>query len=158
PATPRTVLGDFGGVRVAAGAVAATFTAREGRFWVRTAGPDGRDADFPIAYTFGVAPLQQYLIPWAGGRLQALGIAWDSRPRAAGGQRWFALYPRARPGARLYWTGRAQTWNHQCAECHSTDLRKRYDPVRDAYATTWAEVSIGCEACHGPGSAHVAWA
>ncbi len=38
-----------------------------------------------------------------------------------------------------------------CAECHSTGLRKSYDADRDRYATTWSEISVGCEACHGKG-------
>jgi hypothetical protein len=58
---------------------------------VRTDGPDGALRDYPIAYTFGVYPLQQYLIAMPGGRLQALGVAWDSRPKEQGGQRWFHL-------------------------------------------------------------------
>jgi predicted CXXCH cytochrome family protein len=155
-----TVLGDFGDTRFAEGGVAATFFRRGRRFLVRTEGADGKPGEFEIAYTFGVDPLQQYLIPFRAGRLQALGIAWDTRPRAAGGQRWLSLYPGRRfaPGEPLHWTGREQTWNFQCAECHSTDLRKGYDPVADRYATTWAELPVGCEACHGPGATHVAWA
>ena len=45
-----------------------------------------------------------------------------------------------------------------CAECHSTGVRKNYDAATDRFATTWAEISVGCEACHGQGSRHVAWA
>ena len=52
----------------------------------------------------------------------------------------------------------AQSWNASCAECHSTDVRKGYRADADAYETTWSEVSVGCEACHGPGSRHLAWA
>ena len=58
----------------------------------------------------------------------------------------------------LHWTGREQTWNYQCAECHSTNLHKNYDIGQNRYATTWSEMMVSCEACHGPGSAHVAWA
>ena len=86
-------------------------------------------------------PLQQYLIRFPDGRLQALGLAWDTRPRDKGGQRWFHLYPgqTLRAGDPLHWTGREQTWNFQCAECHSTGLRKGYDLATNRYATTWAE-------------------
>ena len=45
-----------------------------------------------------------------------------------------------------------------CAECHSTNLRKNYDAATNTYDTTWSEIDVGCEACHGPGSRHVAWA
>jgi len=127
---------------------------------VRTEGPDGKLQDYSIAYTFGVEPLQQYLIAFPGGRLQALGIAWDSRPRAQGGQRWFHLYPGQAidPKDPLHWTRLSQTWNHQCAECHSTDVKKNYDPQTRRYATTWQAMNVGCEACHGPGKAHRDWA
>ena len=123
-------------------------------------GPDGALNVLQIAYTFGVYPLQQYLIAFPGGRLQALGIAWDSRPKEQGGQRWFHLYPDQKlpAGDRLHWTGRDQTWNYMCADCHSTDLQKNYDLAANTYATTWTDVDVSCEACHGPGSRHVAWA
>jgi hypothetical protein len=95
-----------------------------------------------------------------GGRLQALGVAWDSRPKEQGGQRWFHLYPdqNLKPGDALHWTGRDQTWNYQCASCHSTDLQKNYDLAANTYATSWSDLDVSCEACHGPGSRHVAWA
>ena len=45
-----------------------------------------------------------------------------------------------------------------CAECHSTGVRKNYDAANDRFATSFAEISVGCEACHGQGSRHAAWA
>jgi hypothetical protein len=160
PASADTVRGDFGGVRFAEPGGTFTFSRDGNRFGVRAEGPDGRVRDYDIKYTFGVTPLQQYLVELDGGRLQALTIAWDTRPREAGGQRWFSLYPgeRLRPGDPLHWTGYEQTWNYQCAECHSTGVRKNYDATFGRYATGWAEVNVACEACHGPGSRHVAWA
>src|SRR5262245_28359451 len=159
-ASEATVLGDFADRRFTHGAVTSTFFRREGRFMVRTDGPDGKPADFEIKYTFGVRPLQQYLVELPGGRLQALSIAWDSRPREAGGQRWFHIYPNERIDFRdeLHWTRRQQNWNYMCSDCHSTNVRKNYDAATDRYATTWSEINVACEACHGPGSRHVAWA
>jgi tetratricopeptide (TPR) repeat protein len=156
----RSVLGDFGGATLTRDGVASRFFRRDGKFFVRTEGPDGRVQDFPVAYTFGVRPLQQYLVALPGGRFQALGIAWDTRPHGSGGQRWFRLDAGERidPGDPRHWTGRDQTWNRMCADCHSTGLRKNYRPDLDRYETTWAELNVACEACHGPGSRHVAWA
>ena len=133
---------------------------RDGKYLVRTDGPDGVLQDFEVAYTFGVEPLQQYLVRFPGGRYQALGIAWDSRPEVDGGQRWFHLYPDERIDHRdpLHWTGPYQNWNFMCAECHSTGLEKRYDPIEGHYDTTWFGIDVACEACHGPGSRHVTWA
>ncbi len=126
-----------------------------------TCAPTARTAqlhDYRIAYTFGWYPLQQYLIEFPRGHFQSLGLAWDSRPQEQGGQRWFHLYPNEEGmghGHPLHWTGRDQTWNYQCAECHSTELRKHYDLETDTYATTWAEIDVACEACHGRGAKHV---
>src|SRR5690606_2002696 len=87
-------------------------------------------------------------------------VAWNSRPASEGGQRWIDLYPdqSIQPGEALHWTGRYQAWNMQCAACHSTNLKKNFDAQADSYQTTWSEVNVACEACHGPGRKHVEWA
>jgi hypothetical protein len=102
---------------------------------VRTDGPDSALHDYEIKFTFGVLPLQQHLIAMPGGRLQALGIAWDSRPRELGGQRWFFLYPGQDIAVSdaLHWTGIDQTWNYMCADCHSTNVRKNYNLKTRSY-------------------------
>ena len=159
-ATDKTVLGRFDGSTFSHGGVTSTFFKKDGRFWVNTAGADGELADYEVSYTFGLFPLQQYLIGMPKGRLQALGIAWDARAKEDGGQRWFALYPdrKLAPGDPLHWTGIDQNWNYQCAFCHATNLKKSYDAASDSFHTTWSELSVGCEACHGPASHHVTWA
>lgn len=159
-ASEASVLGRFDGATFEKDGVKSQFFKRDGKFWVHTDGPDGKLADFEIAYTFGVAPLQQYLIALPAGRLQALGIAWDARPASDGGQRWFHLYPDRKlvAGDPLHWTGIDQNWNYQCAWCHSTNLQKNYDSASRAFHTHWSEISVGCEACHGPASNHIAWA
>ncbi len=155
-----TVLGDFEDATFEHAGVTTTFFRRDGGFMVRTEGPDGALHDYPVAYTFGVAPLQQYLVAFPRGRYQALTVAWDSRPADAGGQRWFHLYPGGRipSDSPLHWTGLEHNWNGRCAVCHSTNLRKNYDPESDGFATEWSEINVACEACHGPGSRHVTWA
>lgn len=159
-ATPAHVLGDFSGVTVTDGRHTATFRRDGDRFVIRTDGPGGTVADFAVSETFGVEPLQQYLVLFPDGRRQALPWAWDSRPRAEGGQRWYHLMAQEalHAGDPLHWTGRDQTWNFMCASCHSTGLQRGYDAARDRYDTSWTEISVGCESCHGPGAAHVAWA
>ena len=160
PATDSTVLGDFRDATFTYGTTESRFFRRDRAFMVRTDGPDGKLADYEIKYTFGVEPLQQYLVEFPGGRMQALGIAWDTRPRAEGGRRWFHLYPgeKVTHEDELHWTRAAQNWNLQCAACHSTDLHKNYAPAAKTYGTSWSDVNVACEACHGPGSHHVEWA
>ncbi|MFZ9477890.1 MAG: tetratricopeptide repeat protein [Steroidobacteraceae bacterium] len=159
-ATPSTVAGDFSGVTYTQDGITSTFLQRGNEFIVRTDGPDGQLADFEVKYTFGIEPMQQYLVELPGGRLQALALSWDTRPRESGGQRWFRQYPNERIDHRdeLHWTKRSQNWNFMCADCHSTDVRKGYDAAADTFDTRFAEVSVGCEACHGPASTHLEWA
>lgn len=160
PATEAAVLGDFDDARFSHAGVETTFFRRGARFMVRTEGPDGRPGEFEVKYTFGVAPLQQYLVELPDGRVQPLQVSWDSRPRERGGQRWFHLYPgdRIEHTDELHWTGAQQNWNFMCADCHSTDVQKGYDADADTFRTTWSEINVACEACHGPGSRHLEWA
>lgn len=158
PATPESVLGDFEDAEYAAHGVSSRFSTRDGRYFVRTDGPDGVLADFEVTHTFGVFPLQQYLVAFPDGRRQALDLAWDARPAGEGGQRWFHLYESDERDVSdpLHWTGSAQTWNTRCAACHSTALEKGYDPDRQRFETRWVDIDVGCEACHGPGARHAA--
>jgi tetratricopeptide (TPR) repeat protein len=159
-ADAATVLGDFGDTDFVYNGITSRFYRQDGRFMVRTDGPDGSLHDYPISYTFGVSPLQQYLVEFPGGRLQALSIAWDSRPEKNGGQRWFHLYPDEQVTYKdvLHWTKPGQNWNSQCAACHSTHLQKNYNPQNRTFDTHWSELDVSCEACHGPASNHIAWA
>jgi len=149
----------FSGETFALHLVTSTFSRRDGKYVARTDGPDGALQDFDVAYTFGVYPLQQYLLPLPGGRLQTLGVTWDARPAPAG-QRWYHMYPSTplRAGDVQHWTSRSQNWNFMCADCHSTNLRKGYIAAEDRYETTWTGLNVACEACHGPASRHVVWA
>ncbi len=157
-ATASAVLGDFADVSVGSGTSRTRFFRDGDAFRVQTIGRDGRPAVFGVSFTFGVYPLQQYLISLPDGRMQVLDLSWDARPAAQGGQRWFRPLEAAPPGSPLHWTGRAMNWNFACAPCHSTGIRPNYDAARDRFATTWTDVNVACEACHGPGSGHVAWA
>lgn len=159
-ADESSVEGSFDGTEFVHGDTRARMFRRDGKYVLHTDGEDGKPADFEVRYTFGVRPLQQYLVSLPGGRLQASVVAWDSRPKEEGGQRWFRLQPdEAMPaGDVMHWTGISQNWNSMCADCHSTDFRKNYAAATKTYESRWAEIDVACEACHGPGSAHVKWA
>ena len=154
-ANETTVLGNFNDAVFQRFGVTSRFYRKNGGFYVHTQGPDGKMADFEVKYTFGAFPLQQYLVPFPGGRLQCLPIAWDVKEK-----KWYHLYPDGPidPKDWLYWTNAGQNWNGMCGECHSTNLKKNYEIKPDYYQTTWSEIDVGCEACHGPGSRHVEWA
>jgi predicted CXXCH cytochrome family protein len=151
-ASAATVLGNFNDASFTKDGVRTRFLQRDGKYWINTDGPDGKPADFEVKYTFGVEPLQQYLIELDHGRLQSFTVAWDVRAR-----RWFHLYPNERIDHLdpLHWTQPSQNWNFMCAECHSTDLKKNFDLQTNSYHTTWTQIDVGCQACHGPASKHL---
>lgn len=153
--TVQSVRGNFNNTSFTHQGLTSRFFIRDGQYFVNTEGPDGKRADFAVSHTFGVAPLQQYLIAQPGGRLQALQIAWDTE-RA----RWFQLLAdeRTPPGDVLHWTGRYQTANTMCLSCHTTGFEKNYNAGTDTFASRWTEPNVSCQSCHGAGSAHVAWA
>ena len=105
-----------------------------------------------VSRAFGVEPLRQYLVETESGRFQVLQLAYDP---AVG--EWFDVYGNdgRQPGDWRHWTGRGMNWNSSCAVCHNTALEKHYDTETDSYATTMAEMGVGCEACHGPMAVHV---
>ncbi len=155
-ATPETVLANFDDQQFTYQGVTSRMFRRGDKFFIHTEGPTGAMEDFEIKYTFGFDPLQQYMVEFPDGRVQVLRISWDTQNK-----RWFYVPPpdvldeKIEPGDPLHWTGAAQNWNHTCAECHSTNLHKNYDLATDTYHTTWSEIDVSCEACHGPGSLHV---
>jgi len=133
------------------------FSVRDGAPFVSTPTADGKSATFPVSYVSGVWPLEQYVVATERGKLQSLGVVWDSRTASEGGAKWFHVYGGDGIAASdtLFFTSSAQNWNHICADCHSTWVERRYDPAADSFDTRWAELSVGCEACHGPGAEHV---
>lgn len=154
-ASEETVLGDFNDASFTSNGVTSRFFKKDGRFFVNTEGGDGAYRDFEVLYTFGVTPLQQYLVAFPGGRLQCLLTAWDSRDT-----KWFSLMPAERlaPDDWLHWSKGSMTWNTMCADCHSTYLEKNFDEPTNTYNTRWEIIDVSCEACHGPGRQHMVYA
>ena len=157
-ATDKSVLGNFNNATFIHNGFKNRMYKKDGKFYIHTLGPGGKPGDFQVAYTFGYKPLQQYLVPFDSGRLQTLQITWDTKRK-----RWYHLSDSLHKGETikpddwLYWTNNGQNWNGMCAECHSTNLRKNYNPKTHIYHTTWSEINVSCEACHGPASEHLKW-
>ena len=155
-ATAATVAGDFSNVRVTFHGMDTRFFREGDDHFVETVGPAGSRGKYPVRYTFGYRPLQQYLLDRGDGVLQAFDIAWDSRP-APTGQRWFHLQPDEpmAPDHPFFWTGHPMNWSSHCADCHSTKVVKEHDPESGRFRTAFAEANVACEACHGPAGEHV---
>jgi tetratricopeptide (TPR) repeat protein len=156
-ATDETVLGNFNNVKFESENAWTVFNRDEQGFYIQTGnkGEDGKR--YAVPYVFGFYPLQQILVDIGSGKLQAYTVTWDSRSLADGGQRWYNLYSDTHiPDTPFDWQGQFNNWNTRCAECHSTDLTRGYDVNTDSYNTTWSEINVSCEACHGPASQHLA--
>jgi predicted CXXCH cytochrome family protein len=146
------VEGDFNGKTLVADGVTSRFYKKEGKFFINTQGDDGLNHDFEVKYTFGYYPLQQYLVEFPGGRMQATRASWDVKNR-----KWFHQYAGQKipPHDWLHWTGNAQNWNTMCARCHSTNLQKNYNNETDNYHTSYSVLNVSCETCHGAGKLHI---
>ncbi len=163
-ATDETVIGDFNNATIEHDGLTSRMFREGQRFMIHTEGPTGKMEDFEVKYVFGVDPLQQYMVEFDRGpatlpdeiaRVQVLRISWDTHRK-----RWFYLRPpdvkdKLEPNDPLHWTGIAQRWQTMCADCHSTNLRTGFDTTTLAYHTTYSEIDVSCESCHGPGSVHV---
>ena len=157
PASAESVLGDFSGVSVRFHGAETKLFSEGGQYFAEVTEAGATPEKFHISYTFGHYPLQQYLVELEDGFIQALNIAWDSRPATEGGQQWFHLQPDEDidPAHPFHWKNHFQNWNSRCADCHSTNLRRQYDTEKHSYQTTWSEINVACESCHGPGGEHV---
>ena len=160
----ETVLGNFDDQTLSHHGLTSKMFRDGERYMVRTDGLDGKLRDFEVKYVFGVHPLQQYMVelpqktpakPGAVGRVQVLRETWDAERK-----QWYYLNPPdvdelLQPGDPLHWTGSTQSWNTSCAECHSTNLQKNFDVASNSFHTTFTDIDVSCESCHGPGSLHV---
>lgn len=151
-ATDESVRGDFNNTTFSHNGDEYRFFRKDSLFMVEAPGPNGDLREYQVTHTFGWTPLQQYLIDFGKGKLQALNIAWDTQK-----EEWFAMNPERdiQHGNWLHWTGGAMNWNTMCADCHSTNLQKNYIAEADSFNTTWSSINVSCEACHGPGKKHV---
>ncbi|SET48326.1 tetratricopeptide repeat protein [Thalassotalea agarivorans] len=157
-ANDDSVLGDFSGKAIEMHGQKVNFYKKDKQFFAAFTEKNQPLAHYKIKYTFGYYPLQQYMVEFDDGRVQLIPYAWDSRPKQAGGQRWFNLYPNFGPKDEFYWKNVGQNWNYMCADCHSTNVKKNYDVDTNTYNTSYNEITVGCEACHGPASDHIEWA
>jgi len=150
--TRENVLAKFEGEIFNSQGVSSTFFTKDGDFYVNTEGPDGLNHDYKISYTFGLRPLQQYLVQFPDGRYQALRTAWDTEKKV-----WYDLYPdfKVVHSEWLHWSRGGLNWNNMCADCHSTNVRKNYNENTKAYNTEYSIINVSCEACHGPGKEHI---
>lgn len=154
-ADENSVLANFENVSVEHYGQKAHFSHQEGMYSVNIS-YDNKQTTYPIKFTFGYYPLQQYLVEPTPGKLQVLPFAWDSRAKEEGGQRWYHNYSEEeiRPEDRLHWRQPLQNWNGMCADCHSDGLVRQYNDSTNEFTSQWDNINVGCLSCHGDMQAH----
>jgi predicted CXXCH cytochrome family protein len=149
PLGEAKVLGDFRpGTQLKQNGRSYAMSSKDGKPSISVAHGDGQPHTFGVHYTLGARRFQGYLSKLPDGRIYVLPVFW----RVETGQ-WvdYAVIGPVPDGPHEY----RQIWNSNCVNCHATNLTPGYSLQTDTYATTWTEMGIGCEACHGPGSRHV---
>ncbi len=150
PIAEARVLGDFSpGTHLEAFGRAYTMEARGGRYFISVARNGGAPERFAIDYTLGARRFQGYLSKLPDGRIYVLPVFWHNESN-----RWVD-YKTITPIPDDPAHDLRQIWNVTCVNCHATNLVRNYDVATGTYATTWTEMGVGCEACHGPGRAHI---
>ena len=120
---------------------------------ITTLGFGNQVVPYTVNRVIGHDPLRQFLVNGEAGRVHTMETTWDPNHHE-----WFNVYGNEdrKPGEWGHWTGRGMVWNTMCASCHNTRVRKNYDAAADTFHTTMAQMTVSCEACHGPMKTHVA--
>ena len=121
---------------------------RENQFYITEPDLSGKPLEHRVEYTLGERRFQHYLTTLADGRILVLPPTWDI--------------------ARKNWTlgldignpeegsgDPVQVWNKSCYSCHVSQGQKNFDLEKLRYQTTWQDLGINCESCHGPGGEHI---
>ncbi len=125
---------------------------KDGKYYVNTIGPDGKFRDYEISYVIGINRRQNYITKFPNGELHVLPVEWED-----GEKKWedYNGLERHYPGDGNYWSDAGRIWQFKCGSCHVTGMEINYNRDSDSFDTTWVDLGIGCEACHGPGSNHI---
>lgn len=151
PVAEARIIGDFSpGTHLEKYGRAYQMSARDGRYVIAVAHQGGEFEPFEVHFTLGVNRFQGYLSKLPDGRIYVLPVFWHRDTN-----QWIdykEITPLPADSSHEF----RQIWNVNCFNCHATNLRQNFDSEARTYATSWTELGIGCEACHGPGAAHVA--
>jgi predicted CXXCH cytochrome family protein len=149
PIAEATVLGDFSdGARFSAHGRSFEFGRADGRPFFKIAFGSTPPETFQVDYTLGSKRYQGYLSKLPDGRMYVLPAFWHIESKRW--LDWKEITPLPDSAHDL-----RQIWNTNCFNCHATNLAQGFDVATKRYETTWTEMGIGCEACHGPGRPHV---
>jgi predicted CXXCH cytochrome family protein len=151
PIGEARVEGDFRpGTKLQQNGRAYTMETRGGRYFISVANGTRPPETFEVNYTLGARRFQGYLSKLPDGRIYVLPVFWHNETK-----RWID-WKEITPIPDDPDHDLRQIWNVTCVNCHATNLARNFTPATNTYATTWTEMGVGCEACHGAGAAHTA--
>jgi hypothetical protein len=127
---------------------------------VRGPGADGKEVVAQAAYLVGGRHREDLLARLPDGTLQVFPYSYDlDRKQAFEPLRELAGVSPP-PDTVDFWTRFGRSGDLTCYGCHATGAILTVAGATSAGnavpRSRWAEAGVGCEACHGPGSAHVA--
>ena len=150
PIAEATVVGDFrDGTKFADHDRSYTFGTKDGKPFVSVSFGGRVPETFAVDYTLGAKRYQGYLATLPEGRIYVLPVFWHIASKRWIDWKEITPIPDGAHDIR-------QIWNANCFNCHGTNIVQGYDIAAKKYKSTWTEMGIGCEACHGPGREHVA--
>lgn len=148
-ATKQSVEGDFSRGRLVLRGSVYLLRESGGNYFITESDLTGKAWEHRVEYTLGNRRVQHYLTTLPDGRVILVPAAWDNVAR-----KWVhdvdAGNPEESSGDRIL------VWNKTCYSCHVSGEQKNFDPERLTYRTTWQDLGVSCESCHGPGKEHAA--
>lgn len=153
PGDRKHVVGDFANAHFAGTSSEAWMTRSGPRSVMRTRGATGELGEFGVDWVIGGKRMQDDITVLPDGRWQVLPIYFHVT-----GKEWVD-YTETKQGALtpehpFFWTNWRRMANHECLDCHTTNLRVSFDESAQKWTTTFTDPNVACEDCHGPGSKH----
>jgi predicted CXXCH cytochrome family protein len=149
PATEQTVEGDFSQPKVVLRGTSFLLQHRAGAYYITESELRGKPWEHRVDYTLGNRRLQRYMTRLEDGRILILAPTWDVLRKT-----WVHDLDTENPEEPQ--TTDVQIWNKSCYGCHVSQEKKNFELQDLTYKTTWQDLGVNCETCHGPGSEHVA--
>ena len=140
PVSDEAVIGDFDkNNTLVADGVTIKMSRKNSEYFITTPGPENKIETYKIKYLIGSFWKQHYVTEFKNGELHILPAVWITETG-----KWEKTD---------YWSD--TVYQNSCIGCHNTGVKLNYSESSKSFNTTWVDFGVACEACHGPGSAHV---